>query len=150
MYLVRPWLYIGKHRDTLNLPHLKANHIRAMLQLEELVGQPGIHTLYLPAEDGTPIPVNDYRRGINFILLEHQLGRNVMIACAAGISRSVTFAIAALKETEGAPLLAAYGEIVKMNTMALPHPALWHSLCSFYQEDIPYVEVLKKYNRAIS
>lgn len=147
MYLVRPWLYIGRYRDTQHLPHLNAHHIRAMLQLEELQVQPGMHALYLPIKDGVPLPENTFRRGLNFILLEHQLGRNVLIACAAGISRSVTFAIAALRETEGTPLVAAYGEIVKKNSMALPHPVLWRSLCSFYNEDIPYVEVLKKYNR---
>ena len=32
--------------------------------------------------------------------------------------------------------------------MALPHPALWQSLCAYYQESTPYVEVLKLYNRA--
>ncbi|GAA4437602.1 hypothetical protein GCM10023188_31980 [Pontibacter saemangeumensis] len=148
MFTVRPWLYIGKHRDAENLPQLQAYHIRGMLQLEEPVEQPGIHTLFLPVQDGVPISENDYRRGIKFMLLEHQLGRNVLIACATGISRSITFAIAALKETEGSSLLSAYGEIVQEHAMALPHPALWQSLCAYYQENIPYVEVLKRYNRA--
>lgn len=147
MYLVRPWLYIGKYGNTQHLPHLNANRIRAILQLEELEAAPGMHTLFLPIADGVPLPENAFRRGLSFILLEHQLGRNILIACAAGISRSVTFAIAALRETEGVPLVEAYGEIVKKNTMALPHPVLWLSLCKFYNEDIPYVEVLKKYNR---
>lgn len=150
MFTVRPWLYIGKHRDAENLPQLQAYQIRAMLQLEEPVEQPGIHTLYLPVQDGVPVPESDYRRGIRFILLEHQLGRNVLIACAAGISRSITFAIAALKETEGSSLLSAYEEIVQAHSMALPHPALWQSLCAYYQESTPYVEVLKLYNRAKS
>ena len=147
MYLVRPWLYIGKQRDALSLPHLRARHIQAMLQLEELVVQPGIHALHLPIADGAPIPLPYFRRGVSFILLEHGLGRNVLIACAAGISRSVTFAIAALKETEGTPLLAAYGEIVQRHAMALPHPVLWQFLCSYYREHTPYIEVLKKYNK---
>jgi len=147
MYPVRPWLYVGKIRDTLNLPHLNANHIGAMLQLEEPVIQPGMHVLYLPIADGAPLPVDALRRGVGFLLLEHRLGRNVLIACAAGISRSVIFAIATLKEAEDIPLLAAYEEIVKKNNRALPHPVLWQSLCSFYHEDVPYVEVLRKYNR---
>ncbi|WP_161888400.1 protein-tyrosine phosphatase family protein [Pontibacter russatus] len=147
MYPVRPWLYVGKHRDTMNLPHLNANHIGAMLQLEEAVAQPGMHVLYLPIADGVPLPVETLRRGVSFLLLEHGLGRNVLIACAAGISRCVTFAIAALKETEGIPLLAAYSEIVQKNSRALPHPVLWQSLCSFYHENTPYIEVLRIYNR---
>lgn len=148
MYPVRPWLYIGKQRDTVNIPQMQAKQIRAMLQLEERVEQPGMHILFLPVEDATAIAADDFRRGVNFILLEHQLGRKVMIACAAGISRSVTFAVAALHETEGISLLIAYSEIVNVHSMALPHPALWQSLCSYYQQDIPYVEVLRKYNRA--
>ena len=148
MYLVRPWLYIGKQRDTENLPQLQAKQIRAMLQLEERVEQPGVHVLYLPVRDATAIAANDLRRGVSFILLERQLGRKVMIACAAGISRSVTFAVAAIYETEGIPLLMAYSDIVRVHSMALPHPALWKSLCLYYQQDVPYVEVLRLYNRA--
>jgi len=150
MYFIRPWLYIGKHRDTLNLPQLQGYHIRAMLQLEELVPQPGVHCLYLPVADGVPFAKTDFRRGVDFILLEHRLNRNVLVACAAGISRSVTFAIAALKETEQMPLLDAYRDIVKVHERALPHQALWLSLCAFYHESIPYIDVLRLYNRACS
>ncbi|GAB3540154.1 hypothetical protein GCM10027443_37670 [Pontibacter brevis] len=150
MYSVRPWLYIGKCRDTVNLPRLKSNHIRGMLQLEDLVEQLGIHVLHLQVADGHPIPEKEFQRGIHFVLLEHKLGRNVLIACGAGISRSVTYAIAALKETEGLSLLAAYGEIVKRNYTALPHAVIWKSLCAYYNEDVPYIEVLRQYNIARS
>ena len=143
---VRPWLYVGKFRDTLNLNYLKASNIEAMLQFAELVEYPGIPAFYLAVEDGIPLTPADFQRGLSFILEHHQQGKSVLIACGAGISRSVIFTIAALRETEGAALLKAYQEIVNAHIEALPHPVLWKSLCTYYQEDIPYIQVLRLYN----
>lgn len=130
-----------------NLSNLSLNQIKGVLQLEDPQEIPEVHSLYLPIKDGAPLAEEDFWRGIQFILLEHQLNRNVMIACAAGISRSVTFAIAVLKETEDLTLLEAYRQIVLGDAAALPHPVLWESLCRIYNLDIPYIEVLKIYNR---
>ncbi|MHA6250016.1 dual specificity protein phosphatase family protein [Pontibacter sp. CAU 1760] len=147
MHPIRPWLFIGKYRDMLNPSNLVVNQIKGVLQLEDPQELPDVHSLYLPIQDGAPLVEEDFWRGIQFILLEHQLGRNVVIACAAGISRSVTFAVAVLKETENLTLLEAYRQIVQGDAAALPHPVLWESLCRIYNVDIPYVEVLKIYNK---
>lgn len=139
-----------KFRDTLNYRCLKANNIEAMLQFAELVEYTNIPSLHLAAEDGCPLSSADFERGINFVLQQHQQDRKVLIACGAGISRSVIFAIAALRETEGTPLLTAYQEIVNAHIAALPHPVLWKSLCAHYQEEIPYIQVLRHYNSVVS
>ena len=53
---IRPWLYIGKYRETLDGRYLSAHNITAMLLLAELVEHPGITSLYLAVEDGEPLP----------------------------------------------------------------------------------------------
>lgn len=147
---VRPWLFVGKFRDTLNPQNLKANNIEAMLQFAELVEYPGIISYHLDVEDGITLTSADFQRGVDFILQQHQSSKKVLIACGAGISRSVIFTIAALRETEGTALLTAYHEIVNAHIEALPHPVLWKSLCAYYQEDIPYIHVLRHYNSVTS
>ena len=81
--------------------------------------------------------------GVEFVRLEKALGRNVLIACGMGISRSATFAIAALMEEEGLGLLDAFGEVRARHPEALPHPALWQSLCDHYGEDVPYARLFE-------
>ena len=146
MYAIRPWLFLGKFRETQDIPLLQFHHIGAMLQLAGQIKYNFIESLYIPIEDGIPIPGDILQRGVDFILAEHRQGKNVMVSCGAGISRSVTFIIAALKETENSSLLDAYQTVKDAYPGALPHPALWKSLCGYYREDTPYWLLLKKYN----
>jgi hypothetical protein len=135
MNLVRPWLYIGKYRDTIDGHLLSAQGVGAMLQLAEVVQQPGVISLYLPVYDGVPIPEELLRQGVDFVLQEKRKGRSVLIACGSGVSRSVAFAIAVLKEVEGLNLLEALRDIRGRHSQALPHRALWESLCRYYEEE---------------
>ncbi|GEO07215.1 hypothetical protein AAE02nite_48790 [Adhaeribacter aerolatus] len=147
MIAIRPWLFLGKYHETFELPPLQAHQISAMLQFAGKVEYPEIQTLYIPIEDGVPIPLEILKKGIGFILSQQQAGKKVMVSCGAAISRSVTFIIAALKEVENIPLLEAYQSVLNAHVGALPHPALWQSLCTYYNEDVPYWQLLKRYNR---
>ncbi len=149
MNQIRSWLYVGKYRDTLDLHLLAANQIGAMLQLAELVEQPGMTTLYLPVEDGVPLPFDLLHRGVNFVVANKEENKRVLIACGAGISRSAAFAVAALKETEGLDLLDALRAVTQRHPEAMPHMALWESLCAYYDEDIPFFDTLRKTYRAL-
>jgi len=143
MYPIRPWLYVGKFSETQDDVMLRRREIGAMLQLADSVKQPGIPSLYVPVEDGEPLPVDLLRMGVEFVRLEKALGRNVLIACGAGISRSATFTIAALKEEESLGLLEAFRQVRAKHPGAMPHPALWESLCDYYGEDVPYMRLLE-------
>lgn len=136
------WLYIGKYRDTLNSNLLSMHQIGAILEMAEPVTYPTIATLYLPVEDGVPLPQHFLRKGVDFILTAKRQEQKVLVACGAGISRSVAFAVAALKEAEGLSLLEALRLVHTHHAEALPHPALWKSLCDYYQEDVPLHEML--------
>lgn len=143
MQYVRPWLLIGKYRETLDPELLARAQVGALLHLAAHVEAPGITTLYLPVEDGEPLAAATLRRGVDFVLAQYGAGTRVLIACGAGISRSTSFAIAALKEAEGLSLLAAARVVRQAHPAGLPHMALWSSLCLHYQEPHDFMELIR-------
>jgi protein-tyrosine phosphatase len=143
MQSIRPWLLIGKYRETLDHDLLTRAVVGALLHPAAQVEPPGITTLYLPIEDGEPFDAATLRRGIDFILAERAAGKAVLVAREAGISCSTSFAIAALKEAEGLPLLATAREVRRLHPAGLPHMALWSSLCLHYQEPDDYVALIR-------
>lgn len=139
---IRPWLYIGKYRETLKLPLLKANNIHAMLQFAEPVEHRGIATLFLPVEDVAPIPVNFIQQGVSFVKEQKHQQKNILVACGAGINRSTAFVVAVLKEEEGLDLLTAFREVQSKHSEAMPHQPVWESLCQYYNEDVPWLTLI--------
>jgi protein-tyrosine phosphatase len=113
-----------------------------MLLLAEPVHHPAIETLYLPVDDGVPLDGGLFQRGLGFIRSHYQQ-RTSLIACGAGVSRSSTFAIAAIKELERRTLRDAYDVVKRQHPDAVPHPALWRSLCGFYHEEVPFLALLE-------
>lgn len=96
MYNIRPWLRIGKLSETYDRRLLQEENVGAMLQLAQAVEQPNIASVYLPIEDGQPLPDAVLRKGVAFVREQNAAGRTTLIACGLGISRSVPFAIAAI------------------------------------------------------
>lgn len=142
MNAVRPWLFIGKYRETLDEMYLLAQGFGAVLQLAEEISYTRLAWLYVVVDDGVPLPGHLLRQGIDFVLEQHRLGRTILIACGAGMSRSASFAVAALKEVEHLSLTEALQTVKQHHPDTLPHPALWESLCTYYQEDVLYERVL--------
>lgn len=140
---IRPWLFIGKYRDTLQLAYLKSKSIQAMLQLAERVEQPNIVSLYLPVEDFAPISSEHIRQGVDFIRAHKAEGNRILVACGAGINRSSSFCAAALKEEEGLSLFEAFKEVKKLHPESMPHEPVWESLCKYYNEMTPYLDVMR-------
>lgn len=144
MYQIRDWLYIGKYAETADRSFLDMFEISAMLQLADYAPQEGIVTLYLPIDDGANQNAQTLARGIQFVREQKALGGRVLVACAAGISRSTTFALGALKEEEGGDILETLHKIREHHPDALPHIRLWHSLNQYYGEDILYQDIWRK------
>ena len=140
---IRPWLYIGKYRETLNKSYLDHKAIGAMLLLAEKVEQPGIVSLYLPVEDVAPISSEHIRQGVKFIREQKTRGNRVLVACGAGMNRSSAFSAAALKEEEGLALLEAFKEVKRCHPESMPHEPVWNSLCHYYGEETPYLDVMR-------
>ncbi|MFZ4814759.1 MAG: dual specificity protein phosphatase family protein [Phototrophicaceae bacterium] len=141
MHKIRDWLYIGGYRDTADLDLLQTAGVGSMLQLADHRPQPGIATLPIIIDDGVPVSADKLALGIAYVRGEKALGKSVLVACGAGISRSTTFAIGVLKEEEGGTVLETFLNIRKHHPNALPHISLWHSLCQYYGEDTLYQEI---------
>src|SRR5512145_1242 len=140
---IRPWLFIGAYRDTLNKRYLDFKSIKAMLQLAERVEQPNILSLYLPVEDLAPVSSKHIRQGVDFIREHKQKGNRVLVACGAGINRSSAFCAAALKEEEGLSLFDAFKEVKRLQPESMPHEPVWKSLCEYYGEFTPHLDVMR-------
>ena len=140
---IRPWLYIGAYRDTLNKSYLDFKQIQAMLQLAEKVEQPNIVTLYLPVEDLAPISVKHIRTGVDFIREHKQKEARILVACGAGINRSSAFCVAVLKEEEGISLFEAFKVVKNKHPESMPHMPVWESLCKYYNESVPYLDLMR-------
>ena len=140
---IRPWLFIGKYRDTLQLSYLRSKSIQAMLQLAEKVEQPNIVSLYLPVEDLAPISSKHIRQGVDFIRMHKAKGARVLVACGAGINRSSSFCAAALKEEDGLSLFESFKEVKRLHPESMPHQPVWESLCKYYNEITPYLDVMR-------
>lgn len=142
MNQIRPYLYIGDYLNTLDSDLLNSAHIGAMLQFALHVPYFGIETLYLNVDDGVPLPEATLERGVSFAraqVARLQLeGKALLIACSAGISRSVTFGMALLHELEGISLTDAYCTIRLARPQALPHPALLQTLHTYYAVPEPF------------
>lgn len=140
---IRPWLYIGAYRDTINKSYLDFKSIQAMLQLAEKVEQPNIVSLYLPVQDLAPISSNHLRRGVDFIREHKGKGSRILVACGAGMNRSSAFSAAALKEEEDISLFEAFKEVKRHHPESMPHQPVWESLCTYYGEPIPYLDIMR-------
>lgn len=140
---IRPWLFIGRYRDTLNKSYLDHKSIRAMLLLAERVEQPGIISLYLPVEDVAPVSREHLRQGVEFIREQKAKGNRILVACGAGMNRSSAFSAAALKEEEGHSLFESFKIVKECHPESMPHQPVWESLCQYYGEDVPYLDVMR-------
>jgi protein-tyrosine phosphatase len=140
---IRPWLFIGAYRDTINQSYLAFKSIQAVLQLAEKVEQPNIISLYLPVEDLAPVSTKHIREGVEFITYHKAQGHRILVACGAGINRSSAFCAAALKETEGLSLFDAFKEVKRKHPESMPHEPVWLSLCEYYKESTPYLDVMR-------
>lgn len=138
MHQIRPWLLVGSLSETQDRPALDDAGVGAMLQLHRRVEQPGIASQYIPTQEGVVLPLHDLRQGIDFVLAQHEAGQRVLIACGAGVSRSVTFAVGTLAQAEGLSLVDAFGQIRKVHPRAMPDELHWKTLTQLFDEDIDF------------
>lgn len=137
---------IGGIRVTADRAALNPLGIGAVLQLYGPEAQPprfpaDIAALQLFVLDGTPIPADVLRQGVQFIREQRDAGRNILVACGSGRSRSVSFVAAYLHE-QGMDLPEALRAIVRSRRDALPHPELLRSLVEHYGLEVSASELL--------
>ena len=141
MHKIRDWLYVSNYRETQDIAQLKNQAIGAVLQLHQPYEYKTIETLYVPVQEGFPLAKNDMVRGLNFVTDQHAQGKHVVVACGAGISRSVIFATGALKVAESLTLSKAFSEIRKKHERAMPDELHWQSMCAYFNEEMDFWEM---------
>jgi protein-tyrosine phosphatase len=144
MIAIRPWLWVGRYVDTTNEIELAHAGIQAMLQLHDHAPHAAIETMFLPMQDGVPVSEAMLARGVDFIRKQHTAGHIVLVACSAGISRSVSLATAALKEEENLSLLDALHAVREQHPRAMPDHVHWEALCRYYGEDISFWDIWRE------
>lgn len=136
MYAIRDWLYVGKYTETRSRALLRIEGITAMLQLAEEAIQPDMASLYVPMVDGLPAPFEVFDTGLAFIRAQKAAGQRILVACGAGISRSVTLTMAALMEHEHLELFDAYRAVLEHHPDAFPHFELVISLAAYHGQTL--------------
>jgi hypothetical protein len=96
--------------------------------------------LQLVVQDGRSVSAGLLRQGASFLRAERAAGRNVLVACAAGISRSSSFVVAYLV-SEGLDLEEALSTVMERRRVALPHPALLQSISDCYELGLKPTEI---------
>lgn len=142
MHRIRDWLYVSGHAFARSEKLLNDLGIGAALSLyEELHHPPHIDTLFIHVEEGVALKPQMIEQGVAFVRQHHAEGKPILIACGHGISRSVSFALAALREIEGLTLEQAYRQVHKHHAEAMPDHVHWESLCAYYQEDSDFWQI---------
>jgi protein-tyrosine phosphatase len=93
-------------------------------------------------QDGLPLSYKVLERGITFICDQKAAGKKVLVACGAGISRSVVFAWGALMQAEKLDFFDAYREILEVHPDAQPHLMLCVSLAEYFGLHLSQQEIV--------
>ena len=137
MICIAPNLHIGSAYYDSDKQLLDAAGIEAVLQLFE-GDEPWPahwHVLRLAVHDGQPLACEQLRRGCDFVQAQRQAGRQTLVACLMGQSRSSTFVFACLL-ADGCSAPEAWRRLKTQHPQAYPHPVLLQSLLECY--GLPY------------
>jgi len=136
-------VYIGSLFSMGEREALERAGITSVLKLTHSSMEPedGFTVMELSFPDGWSIPDGYLRRGLDFVREQETQGHGVLIMCAAGISRSATFALGYLVE-RGYDLHEAFEHLRARRPVVAPHPALWISLLEFLGEPYSLNDVL--------
>ena len=134
MNQVLDWLYVGSVKDAEDYAALRRAGIGAVLTLAWPIRHPDIAVKRVYFEDGEAIPDEVFYEALSFVRRQRRLGRKILRACNAGISRSPAIAVAVLHELEGYSLLEAFRTVMGKVHLAYPHQVIWNSVCRFYGE----------------
>jgi protein-tyrosine phosphatase len=90
-------LFVSGYAEANNLNHVNPHKISAVLDVHQTPDEhqnPDIIYMHIPFEDGEEIPQRQFVKCLGWLKFMHEAGHNILIHCAAGISRSVTITAA--------------------------------------------------------
>lgn len=129
---VFPGVWVGGDDAPQDREFLEKNLIGQVLNMAKNIEYEPAHenTLYtkLGIHDGELPPVGVYQKAAHIIWEARNHGHNVVVHCAAGISRSVTAVVAYKMLYDGMTFSDALVKIQRIRPIASPHPLLVRSL----------------------
>lgn len=135
MYKIRDWLYVSDYPSACSKRIRDEAGIQGMLQLFQAIDAEDVDCKYLPIGDGLQLQTSQIEHAIAFIKEQHTKNHCLLSTCGAGLSRSVMFAVIALKEIEGLSMDDAYRAIFKHHPNAMPDHVHWKTIAEYYGED---------------
>jgi len=142
MSKILPWLYLGSKNDAMNIGFLTNNHITVVInvavELQHII-YPNVPVvvkigLYDDPEEDINMYFDYIYRCMKLAELRNQ---NVLIHCAAGISRSSTFVAHYLMRDQNMKLTEAIRYMRKIRKQVRPNDGFMHQLHSYkYSKDI--------------
>jgi len=137
MNKIVPGLYIGSIYDSRNQEKLKENGITHILSIhdKDQVNIPNYNYLRIFSHDSSSEDISHhFRQCIEFIHQTRLNGKNVLVHCLAGISRSVTIVTAYLMVLTGKPLIDVLNAVKQQRSCASPNTGFKLQLKKF--EDV--------------
>jgi hypothetical protein len=129
--LVFPGIWVGEHAAVFMPIFFVDDEVKSILNMAKEIDYepwPGIFLAKVGIEDGELSPVGAFEKAALEIHLAKKKGLNLIVHCAAGISRSVAATISYLMLYEGMGFVEALGLIRKGRPQANPHPHLVRSM----------------------
>ncbi|MEL6308318.1 MAG: dual specificity protein phosphatase [Chloroflexota bacterium] len=135
MYKIRDWLFISGYPTASSKAKRDDAGITAVLSLHKPIEEEdGLTSQFLYIEDGGSLLTKTIEQGITFIKTRYDADDRLLIACGAGISRSVLFAIVALVEIEDMSMKEAYTLIHAHHPKPMPEHLHWQIVANYYGE----------------
>lgn len=105
-----------------------AKYFRDSMGVDWMINLSGRFTgeadVYYPLKDGAMEDQQRFDGAVENVVRELEEGKVVCVNCAAGVSRSVSVAAAALADYEDSNWVAAFQKIKENRPAANPHPAM--------------------------
>lgn len=125
-------LFVSGRAEANNLNHTNSHNISAVLNVhqepdEEDRKSPDIIYMHIPFEDGEEIPQRQFVKCLGWLKFMYEAGHNILIHCAAGISRSVTVTAAFMHYAGVCDFEEAKNRIKQARPIANPAPKTWLS-----------------------
>ncbi len=129
-------IFVGSKIDALDRASLERNEIESIFSFEFITTPEFVKAKYfVAAPDKQPIDGPWLGDAFGFLRAQTAMGRNVLVHCQAGISRSPSLVAGYLCYTYGIPINKAVSIIKDKRSKIAPHPQFIGSIEGFVKSE---------------
>lgn len=135
-HLIIPGLFLGNERSSRNLNWLNENKIQVIITVNlDVFHHPGIDHHFIPVTDQASVKIDQFfARSYKWIHEALQKGRNVLVHCQMGISRSATIVCSYLIRSQNLSFENAMKLIKSKRSFASPNYGFKEQLIKFEKQ----------------